>query len=454
MKNVDEEIYEEIYEDENLDSFPIDTSIFKPMGASDIIRILEPTIKQDNTNKFLVFAAMLNAYTEENQMNIAFIAPSSSGKSHIPHEVSMLFPKEDIIMLGSASPTAFYHDMGAYDKETNTLTVDLERKIVIFLDQPNTALLERLRALLSHDEKEVKNKITDKSEKKGMRTKNVILRGFSTFVFCTAGLKVDEQESTRFLLLSPEINQEKIREAVLQRIRKGSDSESFYKILNSDPERKLLKQRILAIKQAHIIDIKIHNPNLVEEMFFQRQKKLKPRDQRDIAKIMNIIKSFALINYWFREKDGLSIVANDEDIKNAFEIWDSLSDAQSLGLPPYIYDLYNDVIVAEFHKVNDKNIGVPVGLTRGRISSTHYEVYGRYIADWQLRQIITMLETAGLIYQEADEIDKRKMLVYPTFAKKESRSNNSEVIGGVLADLDNPEGLLDIFDGNLPDLDI
>ena len=46
------------------------------------------------------------------------------------------------------------------------------------------------------------------------------------------------------------------------------------------------------------------------------------------------------------------------------------------------------------------------------------------------------------------------MLVYPTFAKKEPSSNNSEVRGGVIADLDNPEGLLDIFDGNLPDLDI
>jgi len=450
MKNVDEEIYE----DENLEGLPVDTSRFKPMGATDIIRILEPTIKQDNTNKFLVFSAMLNAYTEENQMNIAFIAPSSSGKSHIPHEVSMLFPKEDLIMLGSASPTAFYHDMGAYDKETNTLTVDLERKIVIFLDQPNTALLERLRALLSHDEKEVKNKITDKSEKKGMRTKNVILRGFSTFVFCTAGLKVDEQESTRFLLLSPEISQEKIREAVLQRIHKGSDCESFNRLLNANPERQLLKQRILAIKQAHVIDIKINNPELIEEMFFKRQKKLKPRDQRDIAKIMNIIKSFALINYWFREKDGLSIVANNDDITNAFEIWDSLSDAQSLGLPPYIYDMYNDVIVSEFQKVNEKNVGVWIGLTRGRIASVHYEVYGRYIADWQLRQIITMLETAGLIYQEADEIDKRKMLVYPTFARKEGSTNNSEERGGVIADLDNPEGLLDIFDGNLPEISI
>ncbi|MHC4397921.1 MAG: hypothetical protein ACYS1A_19940, partial [Planctomycetota bacterium] len=34
---------------------------------------------------------------------------------------------------------------------------------------------------------------------------------------------------------------------------------------------------------------------------------------------------------------------------------------------------------------------------------------------WQLRQqIIPMLETAGLIFQEKDPTDKRKILIYPT----------------------------------------
>jgi hypothetical protein len=35
------------------------------------------------------------------------------------------------------------------------------------------------------------------------------------------------------------------------------------------------------------------------------------------------------------------------------------------------------------------------------------------IDDWQLRQqIIPMLETSGLIYQEQDPDDKRKMLIF------------------------------------------
>ena len=56
-----------------------------------------------------------------------------------------------------------------------------------------------------------------------------------------------------------------------------------------------------------------------------------------------------------------------------------------------------------------------IGLSRQDILQKHYKVYGRHLADWQLRQqIIPMLETAGLITQEPDPNDKRKMLVYPT----------------------------------------
>ena len=55
--------------------------------------------------------------------------------------------------------------------------------------------------------REAQVKITDKSQKHGLRTKNVTIRGYPSVIFCSAGLKIDEQEATRFLLLSPETNQ-------------------------------------------------------------------------------------------------------------------------------------------------------------------------------------------------------------------------------------------------------
>lgn len=424
-------IFEEVVEEKYP---PIDTSKFLPLTTQNIIEILGLTIKKDETNKLITFLSQLSAYTESSQINISFNAPSSSGKSFIPLEISQLFSPEDVLKLGGCSPTAFFHDQGVYDKETNTIRVDLSRKIIIFLDQPNSLLLEKLRSLLSHDEKEIHLKITDKNQRGGNRTKNVVLIGFPVVIFCTAGLRLDEQEATRFLLLSPEINKEKIKEAIDEKIKKDSDSTTYKSLLDSNPQRQLLKERILAIRQENVKEIKIKSPELIEQRFFEKVKTLKPRHQRDIGRIISIIKVSALLNLWYREREGLTLIANQEDIEQAFLMWDLIWESQELNLPPYVYDLYKDVIVSAFNNKNSElGSGVKLGLTRQEILQKHFEVYGRFLPDWQLRQhIIPMLETSGLITQDADQNDKRKILIYPTtLLTIPKETNNSELECGV-----------------------
>src|SRR3989344_741703 len=399
---------------------------FKPITCDDLIKILGLTIKRDETNKIITFLAQLSAYTEDSQINISFNAPSSTGKSFIPLEIVSLFPEEDVIKLGNCSPTAFYHEQGEYDKATNTIKVDLSRRILIFLDQPSTQLLERTRSLLSHDEKIIKAKITDKNQKGGNRTKTVAIKGFPAVIFCTAGLRLDEQEATRFLLLSPEISYEKIREAIYEKIKKEVDSKNYKDITERDPDRRLLKERIQAIKEANVKEIKIGSPDLIQELFFKNIKQPKHRHQRDIARVISLIKVLALLNLWFRERDGEAIIANDEDIKEAFKIWGAISESQELNLPPYVLNLYKDVILEAYSAVKG-------GLNRQEIMKKHFEVYGRFLPDWQLRQwIIPTLETSGLITQEPDELDRRKILIYPTSDHSSfEQERNSETAGGV-----------------------
>lgn len=413
----------------------IDTADFKPISAGELIETLGLTIKRDETNKLLTFLAQLSAYTEDSQLNISFNAPSSSGKSYVPTEVARLFPDKDVIQVAYCSPTAFFHDHGEIDKEKGGYIVDLSRKILIFLDQPHNLLLQHLRPMLSHDKKEIKLKITDKSQKAGLKTKNIYLIGYPVVVFCTAGLKLDEQEATRFLLLSPEINQEKIRQAVIEKIKKESDSVSYNHELESNPQRQLLKDRILAVKQAGIKQIQITSPALVEKLFLERLKSFKPRDQRDIGRILSLVKVFALLNLWFRDRNGSIIKATTEDIEKAFKVWDSISESQELNLPPYVFNLYRDVIVSVYEEKNGADGAFKLGLSRPEILKKHYQVYGRHLPDWQLRQqIIPALETSGLITQEPDPSDKRKILIYPTTSLTTSETpNNSESDSGVEA---------------------
>jgi hypothetical protein len=412
---------------------PIDTSQFKPISSNELLKILGLTIKKDDENKLITFLCELSAYTENAQLNISFNAPSSTGKSYIPTEIANLFPQEDVIELGYCSPTAFFHDKSkGYDKEKNELVVDLSRKILIFLDQPHTLLLQHLRPLLSHDKKEIRLKITDKAQKGGLRTKNVILRGFPAVIFCTAGLKIDEQETTRFLLLSPQTDREKIRAAIYEKIRKETNNDVYRQELEAQPERKLLKERIRAIKQEHVVDIRIGSREKIEEAFFGKNRTLKPRHQRDIGRILSLIKALALLNVWFRERVGAAIVANDDDIEEAFKIWDGISESQEFNLPPYVYSLFKEVIEpAWIEKKGDGFDEIPGGLTRREITQRHIDVYGRVLPEWMLRvQILPMLENAGLIAQEPDPNDKRKVLVYPTTLHTISPVQNYREMGG------------------------
>lgn len=405
----------------------INTSQFKQLDSLSLNTILGLTIKKDEINKLVGFLCQLSAYTDDSQFNISFNAPSSTGKSYIPMEIAMLFPEKDVVELGYCTPQAFFHDTGEYDKEKNQILINLERKILIFLDQPHNKLLERLRPLLSHDKKEIQSKLTDKTQKGGNKTKNVIIRGFPAVTFCSAGLKIDEQESTRFLLLSPETNQEKIREAIHEKLKKESNKLGYKDWLEKNPDRILLKDRILTIKYENITDIQITESEYIEQKFLEKKEILKPRHQRDIGRLISLIKAFTLLNLWFRDREGNTIFSSKDDIDEAFSIWEKLAEPQEYNLPPYIFNLYKEIIVPAYNK---KNITpeTKLGLERKEIIKKHYEVYGRMLDDWRLRnQIIPMLDTAGLITQEKDTSDGRKILVYPIDYIK----NNSETDCGV-----------------------
>lgn len=416
---------------------PINEKVFAPMNSEKLAEILCLTIKEDRENKIIAFLCQLSAFTEDAQFNVSFNAPSSTGKSYIPTEVARLFPEKNVWELAQCSPTAFFHDFGQWDEKRNLSIVDLSRKIIIFLDQPHNELLARLRPILSHDKKEILSKITDKSQLHGLRTKNILIKGFPAVIFCTASLNIDEQEGTRFMLLSPETTQEKIRSGISQKIEKELDSEAFHNWLESNPDRKLLKERIRAISRAKIKDIQIKSRDELDRIFLKDKQILKPRHQRDIGKLISMIKTFALLNLWFRERDGDVIIANDDDIKEGVALWEKISESQDYNLPPYVLKIFQEIILPAYEKQPVGNISKrKIGLTRNDIIKKHYQVYQRPILMWTLRsQIIPMLEGAGLITEEIDPSDKRQSLIYPSLFETDMQENNSEQDCGVTIEL-------------------
>jgi hypothetical protein len=295
---------------------------------------------------------MLSAYTEKSQFNILLNAPSSSGKTYIPMEIAKYFPPESIMDLLYVSQNAFFHENGEYDKEKNEKHIHLERKIIIFMDQPRTELLARLRPLLSHDKQILTCKITDKTGQGGNKTKNIVIHGYPVAIFCTASSGLDEQEATRFLLLSPEIHSEKFRDTIHAKIQSQSIDKVYQDLIENDPEKRLLKERIEMIKNAHIDDIAISHPKEIEELFLKQKKYLKPRHQRDIDRFLSFIKIFALLNLPYRKRENNTLYSEKEDIEEAWRLWEELAPGQEYNISPYLMDLYTKVFIPAYREYN------------------------------------------------------------------------------------------------------
>lgn len=424
----------------------------------DVADVLSLTIKDDTSNKKIVFLAMLSAYTEKSQINVTLNAPSATGKTYLAAEIARLFPKEDRVERSGASPTSFFYGEGVLDKERKAKIVSLERKILIFYEQPNPALQERLRPLLSHDDKELIHSLTNRN-KGTNRTENIIIRGFAATVFCSANMRLDEQETTRAILVSPEATEEKIRHAIEQRIKRGKDEMKFAAWLETQPKRIELMNRIVAIRDEHVNEIIITDSDAetIEKKFLEMIKKPKPSNQRDIEHLLQLIKVIALLNVWYRRQPDGSIIANQKDINVAFTLWGDYFESQNLGIPPAVLSFYKKYLVpayiSKFKRANsDEQIAMTandVGLTSQELSAYFLNEESSVLNNDQLRkQILPQLQSAGLIEVEKPKTkdsntDRRTRHIFPKLLTDEDKKYIGT--GGVGYDI--PPEVRDMFFG-------
>ena len=85
-------------------------------------------------------------------------------------------------------------------------------KILIFLESPRKETLEILKSRFSHDRTEIEHKIADKKAPGQLRTKSVIIKGWPATIFCTTDYRFLEELSTKSMLSTPEVTQEKIQQ--------------------------------------------------------------------------------------------------------------------------------------------------------------------------------------------------------------------------------------------------
>jgi hypothetical protein len=391
---------------------------FMPATFKDVGDALETTIKRDRAAKLVTFADMLLAQTDNDQFTVAFQSDSSTGKSYISLEVALFFPQAEIIKVANVSPKSFFYDrsIGDYDEETHIQHQRLTNRILIFLDAPDYRVLEGMRSFLAHDEPKTKEyvvKQVNKNRSGRNQAETVILHGHSAVIFCSSSFKVDEQEITRTLFVSPESTQAKLEEALRLIAIKEQDESAFDEWLQSRPERTWLMRLVRHIRSSGTKSVTIEPSIALFDLFRRRHAFLVPKHMRDFPRVCGLIKAHALLNLDYRGRNSHGdLVATEEDVKAGFDLYDMIGEANDLGLSPATYEVFDKVIKPLLKPVEPT--------TNTQIKEKYYEVFRRFIDDKRLAVIISQLETAGLLRVDIETRPHAYFCVPPDEGSKKS----------------------------------
>jgi len=327
---------------------------------------LNTRIKNDPELVKKLIRIYLSAYTN-NPINLALLAQSSEGKTYATVEVSKIFPGKDIISVGRMSPTALIHAHGVLitengekiedkikeldqeDKEFNAKKgelfrnaknlVDLQNKILIFLDNPTTATYEMLKPIMSHDKREIIYKTTKGDG--SLNVKETIIRNWPVFVFCSAKNEakndVWKEIETRVFMASPNNDIQKYQEANALTSQKYGLPYFAEELYNNQENEDYCKFYISKIKDR-LNNLCKNGENPIWNPFAQRMAELFPSNQgvsmRHFSRLMSFCNIETLINFDSNLKLGFKTIDNEEkrtvitsinDIGNAIKILGKIS---------------------------------------------------------------------------------------------------------------------------------
>ena len=95
--------------------------------------------------------------------------------------------------------------------------IDLDGIVLVFLEPPHSDLWNMIKPILSHDTQEIEYDYVDKTDRDGIQTKKVVVKGWPACIFCSA--KDESNWPTwpeivnRFLITSPNMVSKKYEES-------------------------------------------------------------------------------------------------------------------------------------------------------------------------------------------------------------------------------------------------
>jgi hypothetical protein len=409
---------------------------------------------RDEAVKKMILLTGLSAYSRD-PINLFLKGPSSIGKSFNVSNALRFFGR-DVWWLGALSPTALVHEYGILmDPETaeeipddwkekrleelleeNELNkdeldakekrlaaklkrqvqkeyreiarrsyyvVDLSHKILVFLEAPHPLTYQMLRPILSHDQENITFKFTDKVGRGTLRTKTVVLSGWPATIFCTSDPKYIEDLATRGFTVTPEMSQEKYREAnVLYGTRKAfpwqpdTDLPAFCRYIG-ELKNFLILQGITVLTPfgSELGNAYPHTT---------------ARDMRDLPHFMALIDMFAIFHAFQRpilQIDGEKkvILATMQDFLEAYELLKEFGETTRSGLPAHILKVFHEVMLPLSKEQ-------PEGFRYEELVRKHNEIFPENIVSTKtMYRWVGELSAIGYVDTQPDPVSPRFKII-------------------------------------------
>jgi hypothetical protein len=441
-------------------------------------KTIKKTVKCEDVLVRQIGYTGLSSYIEDDPINLGIMAPTSEGKTYPVEETLKFFPKDDVYKIGSMSAKVLVRKKGILvnknlepieeklkalhkqkyktkdqdekdqiseeiDKlyEDAKTLIDLRGKILVFLEPPDKEVWTILKPILSHDSPEIEYPFVNQTDKEGHQTKDVVVRGWPSCIFCSAR---DESKwdmwpeiKSRFLISSPNMIPQKYQESKeLISIRKGLPNLIQQQIVLSDNEIELARDCILLIKQK-ITELRSKNGNNKISIWIPYanllEKELpatKGTDVRLVKRIFSLLNVVPIVKFNLRkilvlstgdgykeEEEETSVIADLDDLKEVLSITQNFE-----GIPKYKIEFFNNIFYPCYKAKND----VPdsskdgtkqedrIAVTARQLCDTFKKVKGKAITTDNLKKTyLDELMSNGLIDYDKSNIDAKQYIYYP-----------------------------------------
>ena len=412
-------------------------------------------VVRDEPTKKMVLLTGLSAYSKD-PINLFLKGPSSIGKTFNVTNALRFFGS-DVWWLGGLSPTALIHQYGVFmDPETSEevpddwretrldelleehklnkpkfnaqekrmvdklkrqayreyldiakrgyYLVDLSNQILVFLEAPHPLTYQMLRPILSHDQRNITFKFTDKVGRGTLRTKTVVLRGWPATIFCTSDPKYIEDLATRGFTITPEMSEEKYQKANVLFMKKKAFPWQPDKDLPTFCQYVGELKSFLSLKQIEVLTP--FGPELAEAY-----PHTVARDMRDLPHFSALIDMFVAFHVFQRpvlkvNGEPKAILATREDFMRAYGVFRRFVETTRVNLPEHILRVFRDVMISLSEEY-------PEGFTYEDLVKKHNEVFKEdYKSSKTLYTYVRELRSVGYVDTKPHPTAKRYKLIY------------------------------------------